>query len=90
LIGVEWELHDLDILERLRDGGVQGIGADGGFTATPVLTGVAQVLDDLSDDVIASWKQTFPELVLIVSLGVMDCAGAYVKDCNGNYILPVA
>ncbi len=89
LIGVSWDLHDLGVLERLRDGGIKGLAADGSFTDAPVLSGVAYVYDDLSDEAIASWAQTFPELVLIVSLGIMDCTGTYIRDCTGTYVLPL-
>lgn len=90
LIGVEWDLDNLHLLERLRDGGIKGLAADGSFTEHAVLSGTAYVREDLSDQVVAAWARTFPELVLIVSLGIADCTGAYIKDCTGTFILPVA
>ena len=90
LIGFEWDLHDLGVLEKLRDGGIKGLAADGSFTDAPALSGVAYVYDDLSDEVISSWAQTFPELVLIVLLGIMDCNGSYIMDRDGAYVLPVS
>lgn len=90
LIGVVWELESVALLERLRDGGIKGLTADGSFCDSPVLSGTAYVYDELTDEQLAAWAQTFPELVLIVSLGIMDCTGTYIKDCAGSFILPLA
>jgi hypothetical protein len=89
LVGVEWDLEDTSVLDRLMDTGIAGIAAGGTFVDSPVVVGVAYVADELAEEQLAAYADAFPELVVIVSLGLMDCAGAYVKDCTGAYIMPL-
>lgn len=89
LVGVEWELEDTAVLDRLLDGSIAGIAAGGTFVNAPVVVGVAYLADELTDAQLAAYAAAFPELSLIVSLGLMDCTGAYIKDCTGTYIIPL-
>lgn len=88
LIGVDWTLESCALLDRLAAGDIKGLAANGSFTDKAVLTGTAYVIDELTDEQIATYAAVFPELVLVVYLGIADCTGAFIKDCTGSYVLP--
>lgn len=88
LIGVEWELYDCALLDRLCSGEIKGLTASGAFLDTPVLTGTAYLVEDIDDETLAAYAAALPELTLIIALGIMDCEGRFVKDRTGCYILP--
>lgn len=90
LTGVNWELEDMELLHRLAYGEIKGILANGAFSVRPVVSGTAYVAAELSETQYEAYSARLPDLTLIITLGIMDSEGAFIKDNTGAYIMPLA
>ena len=80
----------MELLHRLAYGEIKGILANGAFSVRPVVSGTAYVAAELSETQYEAYSARLPDLTLIITLGIMDSEGAFIKDNTGAYIMPLA